>query len=188
MILDFLSVFVIDDAIYAYLAYAAIAAAAVGAGVSYVGAQKSANAAEDAAKAQKEAADAAALNEQLQNAESIKRERTNKRRRLARMRADYGTSGVVMADSSMDVFAETSGIMELQIQDAARAGEMNAANMRNQGAMSLWEGRTQAAATRMASYGTLLSDVGSAAGYGMRSGLGSNYTKSAPNTITQTAS
>lgn len=149
----------------------ALIAMIAGAATSFVGAQQSAKAAEDAGEAQKAAADASARNEELQNAEAIKRERINKRRRLARMRAAHGTSGLVMSDSSMDVFAETAGTMELQIQDAARAGNMEAANMRNQGSMALWEARTQAAATRMSSYGTLLSDASGVAGYGMRSGL-----------------
>lgn len=148
----------------------ALIAMIAGAATSYVGAQQSAEAAEDAGEAQKAAADASARNEELQNAEAIKRERINKRRRLARMRAAHGTSGLTMADSSMDVFAETAGVMELQIQDAARAGNMEAANQRNAGNMALWESRTQAAATRMASYGTLLSDASSMTGYGLRSG------------------
>lgn len=149
----------------------ALIAMIAGAATSFAGAQQQAKAAEDAGKAQKAAADASARNEELQNAEAIKRERINKRRRLARMRAAHGTSGLVMSDSSMDVFSETAGVMELQIQDAARAGNMEAANMRNQGSMALWEARTQAAATRMSSYGTLLSDASGVAGYGMRSGL-----------------
>lgn len=148
----------------------ALIAMVAGAATSYVGAQQSAKAAEDIGEQQKAAADASARNEELQTRETINRERINKRRRLARMRAAHGTSGITMEGSSMDVFAETAGVMELQIQDAARAGTMEAANMRNQGNASLWEARTQAGATRMASYGTLLSDASTAGGYAMRSG------------------
>ncbi len=152
----------------------ALALMAIGGGVKFYGAQQAAKAAEDAGEAQQRAAAAAAHNEELQNAETVKRERINKRRRLARLRADHGTSGLVMSDSSMDVFAETAGMMELTIQDAARAGNMEAANMRNQGNMALWEARTQAAATRVSSYGTLLSNASSAAGYGAESGMFKN--------------
>jgi len=158
-IFNFLAVAFVDDVIYLYLAYAAIAAAAVGAGVSYVGAQKAADAADQAGKQQKEAADAAARNSELQAAESIRRERINKRRRLARLRSDMNAGGVVMADSTMDVFAETAGREEINIQDAARTSNMDAANTRNQGSMSLWEARASARATRISSYGTLLSDT-----------------------------
>ena len=156
----------------------AIIAMIAGAATSFAGAQQSAKAAEQAGDAQKAAADAAARNTELESAEAIKRERVNKRRRLARLRTAQGASGLVMGDSSMDVFAETAGIMELQIQDAARAGNMEAANQRNAGSMSLWEARTQAASTRMASYGTLLSDASGVAGYGMRSGAVNYQSKS----------
>lgn len=133
--------------------------AAIGAGVSYVGQQRAAAAAEAAGAAQQKAAAQAAHNLELQNQEAINRERVNKRRRLARLRADQGTSGVVMSGSSMDVFAETSGNMELGIQDSARAGAMEAYNLRTQGDMALWQGRTQAVASRIGSYGTLLTDA-----------------------------
>lgn len=136
----------------------------VGAGLSFAGAQKSADAAEKAGKLQKRAADMAARNTELQNNESINRERINKRRKLARLRADQGASGVLMDGSAMDVFAETAGNMELGIQDQARAGNMEAAGMRDQGSMSLWEAKTQAVGMRIGSYGNLLSDVGKMAG------------------------
>lgn len=154
----------------------AIIAMIAGAATSFVGAQQSAKAAEQAGKAQNDAAQAAASNEEQQGAEAIRRERINQRRRLARLRADSGTSGVMMDGSSMDVFAETAGAMELQIQDAARSSSMEAQNMRNQGSMNLWEARTQAAATRMSSYGTLISDAGGIAGYGVKSGAFSKPT------------
>ena len=148
----------------------AIIAMLAGAATSYVGAQNSAKTAEDVGKAQKDAADASARNEEMQNAEAIKRERINKRRRLARLRVGMANNGLQMTGSSMDVFAETAGNMELGIQDAARAGAMDASGLRNQGAMAQWEARTQAGATRMASYGTLLSDASSIGSYGVKSG------------------
>lgn len=167
----FLAVFVIDDV----LMWVAVASMVAGAATSFVGAQQSAKAAEDAgkaqAKAQAKAAEAQARNEELQGAEAIKRERINNRRRLARLRADHGTTGVVMGDSSMDVFAETAGAMELQIQDAARASAMEASNIRQQGAMAQWEARTQATATRMSAVGTLLSNTSDIAGFSVKSGL-----------------
>jgi hypothetical protein len=149
------------------LLYIALAMAAVGGAVSYVGQQKAADAAEDAGKAQKEAADAAARNEEMQTAENVRRERITRQRRLARLRSQMNAGGVVMADSSMDVFAETAGITELQVQDIGRSGQLASTNYRNDGAMSLWEARSQAAATRISSYGTLLATGSSMAGISM---------------------
>jgi hypothetical protein len=140
----------------AFLPYIAAILTGVGAVASFVGQKQAAAATEEAGKAQAKAAAAAAHNEELQTAEAVRRERVNKRRRLARMRADVGASGLVMDGSTMDTFAETAGIMELQIQDSARAGAMNAQNIRSQGDMALWEARTSAGAQRFASYGTLL--------------------------------
>jgi hypothetical protein len=137
---------------------------AIGTGVTFVAAQRAASNAEAAAKAEQEAAYAQARNEEQQNAEAIARERINNRRRLARLHAEMaGTSGMVMDGSNMDVFGETSGGMELKIQDAARAGAMEAQNLRSKGSMALWEGRMQAASTRISSYGSLLTSGASLA-------------------------
>ncbi len=141
-----------------YVGIATVVVGAIGAGVSYVGAQQAADAAEEAGKAQAQAAEQAARNTELENAEAIKRERVNKRRHLARLRANHSTSGVTMDDSSLDVFAETAGAMELGIQDASRAGAIDPQNTRSRGEMAAWEARSLARATRVQSYGTLLSD------------------------------
>lgn len=142
-----------------YVGIASVVVSAIGAGVSYAGAQAQAKAAEEQGRAQVKAADAAARNAELQAAENIRRERINKRRRLARLRSSMNAGGVVMSDSSMDVFAETAGREELAIQDAAREANLDAANTRNAGAVAGWEARALARATRVSSYGTLLSDA-----------------------------
>lgn len=130
-----------------------------GAGLSLFGSNSAAKAAEKAARRQQQVADIEARNIELTTAENIGRARTNARRRLARIRSEYGTSGVVADGSTADVFAETAGRLELEIQDAARAGVMDAANRRSAGETAAWEGRVRAASMRMQSYGTLLSDV-----------------------------
>lgn len=147
------------------LFYIALAMAAAGAATSYIGAQKSADAAEDAGKAQQEAAAQEARNEELQTAENVRRERINNQRKLARLRVSLGTSGLAMGGSLQDAFTETAGTMELAVQDQARAGAMNAGNIRSHGDMALWEARNQAIGTRISSYGTLLSDVSSMGTY-----------------------
>jgi len=158
----------------ATMAYIAIAVTVIGAATTYVGQQKAADAAEEAGKMQKKAADQNARNTELQTAENIRRERVNNRRRLARMRSDMaGTSGLVFDGTMEDAFLETAGQMELQIQDTAREGSMEAANSRSAGAMAQWEARAQATATRIQSYGTLISSAGGAYG---------NYTSTKANT------
>lgn len=141
-----------------YVGIATAVVSIIGAGVSYAGAQEQADNVEKQAQMEQDAAQAAASNEEQQAAESIKRERVNKRRRLARMRSQMNAGGVVMSDSTMDVFAETAGREELAIQDAARSSNMDAANLRSQGAAAMWEGRALARATRISAYGSLLSD------------------------------
>ena len=158
--INILAVFGFDDAIYVIML--ALAAASTAA---------SADASKDAAKAQEQqgllaqdAAKKAARNEELQVAENIKRARNNKRRRLARIRKGMLTSGLVFEGSLEDSFTETAGRMELEIQDAARAGAMNAQNIRAQGDLSLWEGRVAAVSSRMEATGTLLQGATSMAG------------------------
>jgi hypothetical protein len=144
----------------------------VGAGLSFMGSQKAAAAAEDAGEAQRDAANAQARNEELQTAENVRRERQNNRRDLARARAVMaGTSGMAMGGSLQDAFVETAGRLELEVQDKARAGAMDANNITSQGEMALWEAKAKASSTRMASYGTLLSSVSGIASYGSQSGV-----------------
>lgn len=130
-----------------------------GSWLSYSGTKAAAKAQEQAALRQQEAARLQARNIENQTAENLTRARVNARRRLARLRADYGTSGIAFGDSTESVFAETSGRLELEIQDAARAGAMDAQNIRSAGDMAAWEGRVRAAGMRQQAMGTLLSDT-----------------------------
>jgi NADH dehydrogenase FAD-containing subunit len=131
-----------------------------GAGLSFFGQQQAAKNSVAAAKAQQAAAYADASNTAQQAAENARRARVNNRRDLARIRGTMaGTSGMEFSGSFADAFAETAGRLEMQVQDAARAADLEARNARSRGDMALWEGRTQAAALKMRSYGTLLSDA-----------------------------
>jgi hypothetical protein len=158
--INILAVFGVDDLIYVYLAIAAASAA-----YSYDQSRKSAKAQEEAGVYQKMASDQAARNTALQNAENIRRARDNRSRRLARLRAGMaGTSGLVMEGSLEDAFAEAAGRTELEIQDAARAGNLDVANQQSAGALALWEARTQAVATRAQATGSLHSSASSIVG------------------------
>lgn len=147
-----------------FFAIASLVMMLAGAATSYVGSQQAAKASEEAGRQQQAAADAAARNAELQASENANRERVNNRRRLARMRAGMaGTSGMAFDGSMQDAFVESAGQFELQVQDAARAAAMEAANTRSRGDMALWESRAQATALKTRSYGTLLSDGSSIA-------------------------
>ncbi|MDB6077724.1 MAG: hypothetical protein JWO82_1471 [Akkermansiaceae bacterium] len=158
-----LAFFLVDDLFYVYLAVAAASAA-----YSYNQSQKSADAQEEAGLMQKKTADQNAMMQEQQTAETVRRERVNSKRRLARIRTGSNAgSGLVNEGSIEDAFIETAGREELRIQDAARAGAMDAQGTRQQGEMSLWEARTQAVGTRVAANGTLLSNLGSMASGGV---------------------
>lgn len=161
-----LAFFLVDDAIYIYLAIAAAAAA-----YSYDASQKSAKAQEQAGAYQQQAADQQAKNQELTAMENIRRERTNKKRRLARMHTGIvAGSGLVMEGSLEDAFTETAGLMELEIQDSARAAKMEAANTRSAGDLALWESRVQSIATRNEATGSLLSSAASMTGAAYNAG------------------
>lgn len=171
--------------------YTYVATLVVGTTASFIGAQKSADAQEKAGKLQQKAASQAARNEELQAAETVSRERVNKRRALARYRAMLaGQSGLSVEGSVLDAFTETAGRMEMEVQDIARAGAMNAANLRSQGETALWEARAGALGTRISSYGTLLSSASSLASTGYSNGWfgGTSQPAGGTNTTGGTAS
>lgn len=144
---------------------------AAGSAISAAGSGYAAKGAEEAARAQRDAAEKQARNVELQTAENVSRQRSNANRALARLRADYGNSGIVLDGSIEDAYSETTGRLELELQDAARAGAMQAANIRSHGEMAMWEGRQAAAATRLQGYGSLLSSASSMGSYGIMSGI-----------------
>jgi len=153
------------------LLYIALFAALASSAYSYSASQESAKAQEEAGRNQKLAAEQQARNQELTLAENIRRERVNKRRRLARIRTGMNQSGLVFEGSSMeDAFLETAGQFELEIQDAARAGRMDATNTRSAGDLALWESRVGALSTRREATGSLLSSVSSIAGVAYNSG------------------
>jgi hypothetical protein len=144
------------------MAYIAIAVTVIGAGIAYTGQQQAAKAAEQQGDMEKDAAEQSARNLEIQTAETVRRERLNNRRRLARLRSSMNAGGVTMSDSSMDVFAETAATQELAIQDIGREGNLQSQNKRAAGNMAQWESKALASATRVQSYGTLLSSASSA--------------------------
>lgn len=137
------------------MAYAVVAAivAVVAAGVQVYSAEQQAEVAEDTAKYNNQIAKTQATNAELENAEAIKRERARNRRQIGEIRARLAAGGTLTSEGApLAILGESAENFELGIQDAARASSIQAANIRAQGAMSLWEGTQQAAATRISGY------------------------------------
>lgn len=85
-------------------------------------------------------ADQEAKNQELQNAEQLKRERIKNRRQLAEIRNQMAGNGLINTEGTpLAILGESSANLNLGIQDAARASAMQAASLRAQGQMGLWE-------------------------------------------------
>jgi hypothetical protein len=112
----------------------------VSTGVSIYGQQQQAKAATKAAEYNNILADQEAKNVELQNMEQLKRERIKNRRALADIRNRMAQNGVINTEgTSLAILGESSANFNLGIQDAARAANMQAASLRAQGQMGLWE-------------------------------------------------
>lgn len=95
--------------------------------------------------------------------EQIRRSREMGRRFQGQQRAAMSTSGVVMGTGSpLDVEGQTAGLLELDIQEQARAAELKRRAGYSRAAMSLWAGENQATGYKLASYGTLLGGAANA--------------------------
>jgi predicted 2-oxoglutarate/Fe(II)-dependent dioxygenase YbiX len=102
---------------------------------------------QQAAKAQTKAAeynnilaDQEAKNVELQNAEQLKRDRIKQRKAMAEIRSRLAQNGTLTTEGTpLAILGESSANFNLGIQDAARAANMQAASLRAQGTMGLWE-------------------------------------------------
>lgn len=104
-----------------------------------------------------------ASNQEAQTAEGIKRERINQRAALATLKARMATSGQSLTSGTPLLLAgETASRFQLGISDAARSSAMQAAAMRQQGIMGLWEGKQAKQAATTAMIGTGIQGITSA--------------------------
>jgi hypothetical protein len=87
------------------------------------------------------------------------------------------SSGVLTTSGTPLLLAgETAGRMELSIADAARAASIQAASLRAQGKMGLWNAKQSADASKLAMFGTAISGATQAFGmYQSGSYQGVNY-------------
>ena len=146
-------------------------------GLAIYGQAQQAKAQEAAAKYNNTLAQNEATNQELQTAEAIKRQRQNNRSALADIRTRLSASGV-QADTGtpLTVLGEAAGRMEIDIADAARRSAMQAASLRAQGKMGLWEADQAAAAARINMLATGIKGATSAFGmYQEQKYQGINY-------------
>lgn len=153
---------------YATSTYITLALLAASTGTAIYSQQQQAKAAEDTAAynnflAQREAG----LREQ-EAAEASQRQRMENRKQLRRMRLALAQSGTVSTTGTpLAIIGESAGNLELGIRDAKRRTDMEAAAMRQQGILGLWEGQQARASANLSSVATGiqgLSSVGSAYG------------------------
>lgn len=148
-----------------YLAIMAIAASAVGTGVSVYSQNQQAKSQELAAKYNNDLAEAEAKNAELEAAERMKRQQIEKRQHMGRVRAELAAQGTLTTSGTpLAILGETSAMANLAIADAARASNMQAASYRSQGKMGLWEAAQFRSASNISNIGTGLQGLSSAAG------------------------
>ncbi len=100
------------------LAYASLAATAVGTGVAVYGQVQQAKAAEDAADFNAKIAKNEANLAHQRGIENIRRTRTRNRRYLSRQRALVAGKGISMEGTALAILGKSAGNLELGIQDA----------------------------------------------------------------------
>lgn len=138
-------------------AITAIVSAVVGTGVSVYGQQQAAKAQENAAAANaKHLRDTAAVREQ-EAQEAVKRQHREARAQLAALRATLAGTGTQLNDgSNLDILGASTTRLETRVNDYARQSTMEASQLRDAAAQSLWQGSQASAAAGLASLGTVL--------------------------------
>jgi hypothetical protein len=149
----------------AIAAIASIFSTVAGAGVSIYGQQQQAKAQTAAANYNNRLAEREAQNREAESHEQISRERIQKRRYMGELRNRLAGQGTLNTSGTpLAVLGEASTNMELRIQDAFRASNMQAAAMRSQGQMGLWEASQARTAANLNSVATGLKTVSRTAG------------------------
>lgn len=132
------------------------------AAVTIVGQEKAADAADDAAYNEKLRLDAEAANREMEAAEQIRRKRENDRADLAAVRARLAVSGSeTTSGDPLAILGDLAANQDLEIQDAVRAANMQAASLRAGGTMALWEADANRAATTNKQIATGVKAIGS---------------------------
>jgi len=145
----------------------ALAATAIGTGVSVYGQVQQGEAAQRAAEYNNQLAQQEAHNTELEAAEQINRQRLQDRHSLGQIRNQIANNGTLSTEGTpLAILGESSANFELSIQDAVRRANQQAAAQRQQGAMDLWQGDQQQNASLIGAIGSGLKGI---------SALGSQY-------------
>lgn len=140
-----------------------------------------------------------ALRVEQEARERARRMREENERMLGAQRARFGKAGVTSAGSPLAVMAESAGLMELGVGDELYKADMERSAFYRKADMERWQanmslldssaaqynmntartralplllqGRNDAAAARVGSYGSLISGVGNVASTGMQYGM-----------------
>jgi hypothetical protein len=95
-----------------------------------------------------------AENLQKETAENIARTRINNRRSLSTLRTRAAASGTLTTSgSTAAMLAAAAGTFEVGIADAARAANLRAESIRQQGQMKIWEAKQQKKAANLQAIG-----------------------------------
>lgn len=135
----------------------ALAGTAISTGVSVYGQRQAANSAEEAADYNAKIAEQDANRKELENHETVKRQRLEKRRSKAQARARLAGSGAALGEgSSVDFLEVLDNRLETEIQDSARRTQLETRAIRHQSSLQTYTADQQASASRVSSVGTLL--------------------------------
>jgi hypothetical protein len=138
----------------------ALIGTAVSTGVAIYGQQQQQQAVEQAAEYNNDLAEKEALNKEAETREATRRQRINNRADLAAMRVGMtGQGRQLTTGTPLLLLGDAAGALDLGIADATRAATMQAASLRAQGKMGLWEADQAGQASKLAMIGTGVSGL-----------------------------
>ena len=145
------------------IAFAALSSL-VSAGVSIYGQRQAAETQQRAAEYNNKLAENEARHKELETAEQVKRRRLQDKREMATLRNNLAATGTLTTEGTpLAILGESAAFMDLAIQDAVRQSTIEAASIRAQGQMGLWNARQAKAASRISSVGTAFNGISNAA-------------------------
>lgn len=147
----------------AWATAAYIVSTLVSIGTTVYGQQQQAKTTKRAAVYNQQVAQNEARTREFEAAENIRRQRINDRRERAAIRAALADAGTeTTSGTPLAILGDLAATQDLRINDLWRRAVNDAASLRSQGAMGLWEAKQSAAAADIASAGTALSGLAKA--------------------------
>lgn len=132
---------------------------------------------------QMKAAEQEARNVTMQSHENASRARVDAQSYLNEVQTQVaGMSGMVNSDSMLEAQGKAGSVLELQIQDAARAEKMRARNILQQASVGAYQSNQQSEAMRISAFSDLVSGM-TKVGLHAKFGFGSNTQTNSPASI-----